>query len=274
MISKSFSSSSTITYLYRLAYQSSSNVWTELEKLQLAEAIDMYGIGNLTRIATRVPTKKLKHVEQKLRQLKIECRKEAECSDMKVMRFVNLNEMDDLFLAGGTKPKDVMVKWMEYLETFYKDPCQFDKFKLFSSAFLIMSECTPPPETTSDASNNVIDFRKVYYFLYRVFNNYYVGKNYKDTKITNYLHEMFLRVLDEIEYTSDDEKIAMYNIVSNWTSVNRDESLKVYGKSFGTETKQTELDTRLNLKTPGFKVLQHPMIPSFNPLHIQSNTPL
>jgi len=235
----------------------------------------MYGIGNPARIATRVPTKKLKQVEYKLSQLGIECRKEAECADMKVMRFVNLNEMDDLFLAGGTKPKDVMVKWMDYLETFYnKDPCQFDKFKLFSSAFLIMSECTPPPETPPDASNNVIDFRKVYYFLYRVLNNYYVGKNHKDTKISTYLHEMFLRVLDDIEYTSENEKIAMYNIVSNWTSVNREKSLKVYGKSVETETKQAESDTKSNLKTPGFQVLQNPMIPSFNPLNIRSNTPL
>lgn len=127
----------------------------------------MYGIGNPARIATRVPTKKLKQVQFKLRQLEIECRKEAECADMKVMRFVNLNEMNDLFLAGGTKPKDVMVKWMEYLETFYnKQPFQYDKFKLFSSAFLIMSECTPPPKTLPDASNNVIDFRwgRIYYY--------------------------------------------------------------------------------------------------------------
>lgn len=82
--------------------------------------------------------------------------------------------------------------------------------------------------------------RKVYYFLYRVLNNYYVGKNHKDTKISTYLHEMFLRVLDDIEYTSENEKIAMYNIVSNWTSVNREKSLKVYGKSVETETKQAE----------------------------------
>lgn len=151
-------SSSTLCFAWQPANQS-TDVWTEAEKLQLAEAIDMYGIGNPKKIVTRVPTKKLKQVEQKLRQLKLECRKEAECVDQKVMRFVNLNEMDDLFLAGGTKPKDVMVKWMDYLKTYYKDPSQFDKFKLFSSAFLIMSECTPPPKTTPDASNNVLDFR-------------------------------------------------------------------------------------------------------------------
>lgn len=203
---------------------------------------------------------------------------------MKVMQFVNLNEMDDLFLAGGTKPKDVLLKWMEYLEMFYnRDPSKYDKFKLFSSAFLIMSECTPPPETLPDATNNVIDFRKVYYFLYRVFNNYYVGKNHKDTKITTYLHEMFLRVLDDIEYSSEEEKITMYNIVSNWTSVNREKSLRVYGKSAGVKKEHTQLDTKPdlktdefkpNLKTAGFRVLQNPMIPSFNPLHIRSNKPL
>lgn len=120
----------------------------------------MYGIGNPARIATRVPTKKFKQVQLKLHQLGFECRKEVECADMKVMRFVNLNEMNDLFLAGGTKPKDVMVKWMEYLEKFYNNQSsQFDKFKLFSSAFLIMSECTPPPKTLPDDSNDVIDFR-------------------------------------------------------------------------------------------------------------------
>lgn len=78
----------------------------------------------------------------------------------------------------------------------------------------------------------------MYYFLYRVFNNYYVGKNHKDAKITTYLHEMFLRVLEDIEYSSDEEKIAMYNIVSNWTSVNRDKSLKVYGKPAGCEKEE------------------------------------
>jgi len=120
----------------------------------------MYGITQPERIVTRIPTKKLKQVVAKLRQVGIDCRKEVECADMKVMKFVELNEMDDLFMAGGTKPKDVMVKWMEFLETFYdKDPSKFDKFKLFSSAFLIMSECTPPPETPSDATNDVIDFR-------------------------------------------------------------------------------------------------------------------
>lgn len=63
------------------------------------------------------------------------------------LKFVDLNNMNDLFLASGTKPKDVMVMWMDYLEIFYdKDPYQFDKFKLFSSAFLIMSEC----ENTTD----------------------------------------------------------------------------------------------------------------------------
>lgn len=136
------------------------DVWTETEKLQLAEAIDMYGIGHPARIVTRVPTKKLKQVQLKLRQIEVECRKEGDCADMNVMRFVDLNEMNDLFLVSGAKPKDVMVKWMEYLEMYYdKDPSKYDKFKLFSRAFLIMSECTPPPKTLPDATNNVIDFR-------------------------------------------------------------------------------------------------------------------
>lgn len=120
----------------------------------------MYGIGDPGRLATRVPTKRIKQVATKMRQLGIECRKEAECDDMKALQFVNIDEMDDLFVAGGTKPKDVMVKWMDFLETFYgKDPNQYDKFKLFSGAFLIMSECTPPPETPPNDANNVIDFR-------------------------------------------------------------------------------------------------------------------
>ncbi|KAL5242757.1 hypothetical protein ACI65C_010167 [Semiaphis heraclei] len=237
----------------------------------------MYGIGHPARIVTRVPTKKLKQVQLKLRQIEVECRKEGDCADMNVMRFVDLNEMNDLFLVSGAKPKDVMVKWMEYLEMYYdKDPSKYDKFKLFSRAFLIMSECTPPPKTLPDATNNVIDFRKVYYFLYRIFNNYYVGKSYKDNKVTTYLHKMFLRVLDDIEYSSDEEKIAMYNIVSTWTSVNRDHSLKVYGKPAGVQKVEPDQlqDIKPILKTPGFKVLQNPMIPSFNPFHILSNKPL
>lgn len=71
----------------------------------------------------------------------------------------------------------------------------------------------------------------MYYFLYRVFNNYYTTKHHSDTQMKVYLHELFLRVLQDIKYTSDDEKMAMYNIVSNWTSVNRMKALKVYGKT-------------------------------------------
>lgn len=70
----------------------------------------------------------------------------------------------------------------------------------------------------------------MYYFLYRVFNNYYLSRNYRDTHMDKYLHDLLLRVLEDIEYTSDNEKIAMHNLVSNWTSVNRNNSLKVYGK--------------------------------------------
>jgi len=96
--------------------------------------------------------------------------------------------------------------------------------------------------------------RKVYYFLYRVFNNYYVGKNYKDNKITTYLHEMFLNVLGDIEYSSEEEKIAMYNIVSNWTSVNREKSLKVYGKPVGAENEQSKLvsDVHVSMRVAFF----------------------
>lgn len=71
----------------------------------------------------------------------------------------------------------------------------------------------------------------MYYFLYRVFNNFYLSKNYRDANTDKYVHDLFLRVLDDIEYTSDNEKIAMYNLVSNWTSVNRNNSVRVYGKS-------------------------------------------
>lgn len=39
-----------------------------------------------------------------------------------------------------------------------------------------------------------------------------------------------MRVLEDLDYSSDNEKIAMHNIVSNWTSVNRIKTLKVYGR--------------------------------------------
>lgn len=131
------------------------NVWSTDEKLQLAEAIDMYGVTDVKRLTARVPTKKFNQVNNMLRQLRMENRKAIECQDMNTLRFVDLNAMNDLFLAGGTKPKDVMVKWMEYLETFYNnDPYQFDKFKLFSSAFLIMAECTTSPPLKINATAN------------------------------------------------------------------------------------------------------------------------
>lgn len=65
--------------------------------------------------------------------------------------------------------------------------------------------------------------------MYRVFNQYYVAKHHKDANTTKYLYELLKRVLEEIDYTSEEEKLAMYQIVSNWTSVNRVNSLKVYG---------------------------------------------
>lgn len=122
-------------------------IWTEEEKLLLAEAIDMFGIVDLKRLSSHVQTKTNFQILHMLRKLRQEYRKEIEYLNTEKLRFVDLNNMDDLFLAGGTKPKDVLVKWMDYLEMFYdKDPYQYDKFKLFSSAFLIMSEC----ENTTD----------------------------------------------------------------------------------------------------------------------------
>lgn len=56
-------------------------------------------------------------------------------------------------------------------------------------------------------------------------------KQRNDIQIKVYLQELFLRVLEEIKYTSENEKIAMYDIVSNWTCTNRENSLKVYGKT-------------------------------------------
>lgn len=67
--------------------------------------------------------------------------------------------------------------------------------------------------------------------MYRVFNNYYVSKNHRDSNMRQYLYELFVRVLEDIEYTSDDEKVAMYNIVASWTSVNRLKNTRVYGNT-------------------------------------------
>lgn len=121
----------------------------------LAEGIDMYGTGDPKKLAKHVRTKTHYHVTFMLGKLRLECRKELECKDMKKLRFVDMNTMDDLFLAGGTMPKDVMVKWMEYLKAFYQnDPYQYDKFKLFSNAFLIMSECS-----VENSPNSDVDFK-------------------------------------------------------------------------------------------------------------------
>lgn len=135
-----------------------TEIWTDAEKLQLADAIDMYGIREPERLAECVPTKKHQQVDTMIRKLQLDNRKEAECYDMTNLSFVNLNTMDDLFLIGGTKPKDVLIKWMEYLESFYlQDAYKYDKFKLFSRAFLIMSECLPKPEVSGD--QDAINFR-------------------------------------------------------------------------------------------------------------------
>lgn len=120
----------------------------------MAEAIDMFGMSDTKRLASRVPTKKPIQVGLKMRSLRLEHRKEIECLDKKDMVFVDLDNMDDLFLVGGTKPKDVLLKWLDFLGKFYdKDPYQLDKFKLFSNAFLIMSECLPPQKKTVDENN-------------------------------------------------------------------------------------------------------------------------
>lgn len=128
----------------------------------------MYGVGDVKRLAKRIPTKTFNQVMHMLRQLRQENNKLTECEDMKKLSFVNLNGIKDMFIVSGTKPKEVMIKWMEYLEmTYNNDPYQFDKFKLFSSAFLIMAECTPssPPKTTAtdndlkDGQECEIDFK-------------------------------------------------------------------------------------------------------------------
>lgn len=134
-------------------------MWTEREKFQLAEAIDVFGAADPVRLAERVPTKKIQHVVHKMRQLRQQNRKAAESRDMNVLPFVDLNAMDDLFLVGDVKPGAVMTKWMDYLKDFYKnDPYQYDKFKLFSNAFLIMSECTSKTMTIENC-DEVIDFK-------------------------------------------------------------------------------------------------------------------
>jgi len=251
-------------------------IWSDDEKLQLAEAIDMYGINFPKRLVTRVPTKNLIQVKQKLAQLRVENRKEIE-EIKKCPSFIDLNEMDDLFLVSGTKPEDVMIKWMDYLQENYdKEPNSFNTLKLLSSSFLILSECTPPPKTTGP---DIIDFRNVYYYLYRVFNNYHIGKQHGDTRMKNYLHQMFLRVMEEIKLTSDEEKVTMYKIVSNWTVANKSNSLRVYGKKNEIKTEQTQESANTGIKpnlkiAPEFKVLENPMIPSFNPFQIKSKKSL
>lgn len=136
------------------------NVWTEEEKIRLAEAIDMYGIQDPMRLAERVATKKRHQVEVMLKHLQYSYRKEIECYDMKNLSFIDLNTMDDLFLISGTKPKEVMIKWMNYLESFYlNDPFKYDKFKLFSKAFLLMSECSPDLKACDQENDQHVDFR-------------------------------------------------------------------------------------------------------------------
>lgn len=120
----------------------------------------MYGIRDFNRLAERVPTKKRAQVEMMIKQLRHDNRKEAECNDMKTLSFIDLNTMDDLFLVGDTKPKEVMLKWLDYLDSFYtNDAFKYNKFKLFARAFLIMSECFPEPEVRGEKNDQDIDFR-------------------------------------------------------------------------------------------------------------------
>lgn len=137
----------------------------------------MYGVNDLAKLASRVPTKKPIHVSQKLYQLRFDNRKQANCHDMNVLPFVELKTMDDLFLVGGTKPRDVMTKWMDYLKSFYVgDPYKYDKFKLFSSAFLIMSE-----SASTTKPDDQIDFRYItlYYNIIFIFYWYLTRKQRK-----------------------------------------------------------------------------------------------
>jgi len=255
-------------------------IWTEEEKLQLAEAIDMYGVEDLKRISLHVPTKKPNYVQHKISQLRQEHRKEIDCKDTQQLSFVDFNSINELFVSGNSKPKEVMIKWMEYLTTFYNDdPYQYNKFKLFSNAFLIMSECTPPTKTPMTIANvdgtgdiGDIDLKKVYYYLYRVFNNYYIAKHHKDNNMKLYLHNMFLRVLEEIQYNSEEEKMAMFNIVSNWTDVRKIKNFKVYGKTTAKIEPGFQEDIKPNFKEAKFKVMERPMIPSFNPFHLKSTS--
>lgn len=134
----------------------------------------MFGTSDPAKLAERVPTKKVQLVAHKLRQLRQQNRKEAESKSMTVLPFVDLNSMDDLFMAGGTRPKEVLNKWMDYLKNFYQDdPYQYDKFKLFSNAFLIMSECTPKTMAVEN-DDEVIDFKWV--FCVRIVDEQFAGK--------------------------------------------------------------------------------------------------
>ncbi|XP_050438090.1 uncharacterized protein LOC126844183 [Adelges cooleyi] len=247
----------------------STNVleWNEQEKLQLAEAIDMYGTVDIKKLTTCVPTKTVNQVMTKIRSLRFEYKKEVASPDLNEISFVDLNAMDDLFIVGGTRPCQVLDKWMEYLKSFYNnDHNQYNKFKLISNAFLIMSECLNLPDKPK--ADNDLDFRKIYYFLYRVFNQYYISKHHKEQHTTRYLHDLMLRVLQDIDYNSLSEKLSMYRLVTNWTSVNRKDSLKVYGSAVSKSN-----STKNNVeKKPNFQVniLQNPLIPCFNPLRIKT----
>lgn len=120
----------------------------------------MFGVSDVNRLAARVPTKKVQYVVHMMRQLRFQCRKELDSKDMRDPTYVDLNAMDELFVVGDDKPRDVMTKWIDYLESCYEnDPYRYDKFKLFSKAFLIMSECTPDVPATDNNNATGIDFK-------------------------------------------------------------------------------------------------------------------
>lgn len=129
--------------------------WSEEEKLLLAEAIDMYGVADSKRLAKKVGTKTVNQVLLKLSKLRMDSRREMECQAAQHNKFIDLNAMEELYVVGSTRPKEALMKWISYVELVYnREPFQYNRFKLFANAFLIMSECAPPPEPEDD-----LDFR-------------------------------------------------------------------------------------------------------------------
>jgi len=63
-------------------------IWSEKEKFQLADYINIYGISNTDRIVKRISTKTVEEVMQKLAQIKIETLKEVE--EMKNIPLISM----------------------------------------------------------------------------------------------------------------------------------------------------------------------------------------